>query len=114
MRAGLVIAAALALLAQRALAQDTFLVAPKTLADEKAVFATVEIIRQTSIAFRREGDTAARRELEVTLNSLSHDRTIEVVRAFSYFSHLANIAEDQHNIRSMRANGGVASAAPGP
>src|ERR1700687_3883708 len=69
----------------------------------EAVFATVEIIRQTSIAFRREGDTAARRELEVTLNSLSHDRTIEVVRAFSYFSHLANIAEDQHNIRSMRA-----------
>ena len=69
----------------------------------EAVFATVERIRQISIAFRRDGDAAARRELEATLNSLSHDRTIEVVRAFSYFSHLANIAEDQHSIRCMRA-----------
>ena len=69
----------------------------------EAVFATVERIRQISIAFRREGDAAARRELEATLDSLSHDRTIEVVRAFSYFSHLANIAEDQHSIRCMRA-----------
>ena len=69
----------------------------------EAVFATVERIRQISIAFRREGDAAARRELEATLDSLSHDRTIEVVRAFSYFSHLANIAEDQHQIRCMRA-----------
>ena len=42
MRASIVVAAALALFAQRALAQDTFVVAPKTLADEKAVFATVE------------------------------------------------------------------------
>src|SRR5471032_3333130 len=42
MRAGLVVAAVLALFAQRALAQDTFVVAPKTVADEKAVFATVE------------------------------------------------------------------------
>src|SRR5271169_1506581 len=44
MRAGIVIAAALVLLAQRALAQDTFIAAPKTLADEKAVFATVESV----------------------------------------------------------------------
>jgi phosphoenolpyruvate carboxylase len=69
----------------------------------EAVFATVERIRQISLAFRRHGDAAARRELEATLDSLSHDRTIEVVRAFSYFSHLANIAEDQHQIRRMRA-----------
>src|SRR5262245_14373945 len=69
----------------------------------EAVFATVERIRQISIAFRREGDAAARRELEAMLDSLSHDRTIEVVRAFSYFSHLANIAEDRHQIRGMRA-----------
>src|SRR5450830_1722770 len=39
MRAGLVVAAALALFAQAALAQDTFVVAPKTVADEKAVVA---------------------------------------------------------------------------
>src|SRR4051812_26686317 len=69
-----------------------------------AAFATVERIRQISIQFRRDDDEAARAELEATLNSLSKDRTIEVVRAFAYFSHLANIAEDQHNIRSVRAD----------
>ena len=80
----------------------------------EAVFATVERIRQISIAFRREGDAAARRELEATLDSLSHERTIEVVRAFSYFSHLANIAEDQHSIRCMRAQSqGAATPVPG-
>src|SRR5664279_1113921 len=42
MRIGLVVAAALALFAQAALAEQTFVVAPKTVADEKAVFATVE------------------------------------------------------------------------
>ena len=42
MRAGIVLAAALALFAQRALAQETFIVVPKTVHDEKAVFATVE------------------------------------------------------------------------
>src|ERR1700704_190775 len=81
----------------------------------EAVFATVERIRQISIAFRREGDAGARRELEAMLDSLSHDRTIEVVRAFSYFSHLANIAEDQHQIRCMRAtaDGGGQSTSAG-
>ncbi|MEA2988058.1 MAG: phosphoenolpyruvate carboxylase, partial [Alphaproteobacteria bacterium] len=79
----------------------------------EAVFATVERIRQISIAFRREGDASARRELQTTLDSLSHDRTIEVVRAFSYFSHLANIAEDQHQIRSMRAQANNGEAARG-
>jgi RND family efflux transporter MFP subunit len=42
MRTGIVVATALALLVQRALAQETFVVAPTTVADEKAVFATVE------------------------------------------------------------------------
>ena len=42
MRAAAIAMTLLALLAQRALAQETFTVAPKTVADEKAVFATVE------------------------------------------------------------------------
>lgn len=42
MRAGVVVAAALALFAQQARAQETFVVTSKTVADEKAVFATVE------------------------------------------------------------------------
>jgi RND family efflux transporter MFP subunit len=42
MRGGIVLVAMLALFAQAAIAQETFVVAPKTVADEKAVFATVE------------------------------------------------------------------------
>ena len=42
MRIAAIAALLLALLAQRALAQESFTVAPKPVADEKAVFATVE------------------------------------------------------------------------
>ncbi len=74
------------------------------------VFAIVEHIRRTSIRFHRDEDEAARQELEATLNSLSHDQNIQIIRAFSYFSHLANIAEDQHHIRRTRAHALAASA----
>ena len=69
-----------------------------------AVFTTIERIRRTSIQFRRNKDDDARAELAAILNNLSHARTIEVVRAFSFFSHLANIAEDQHHLRRIRAH----------
>jgi phosphoenolpyruvate carboxylase len=66
------------------------------------VFDLVERIRQTSIRFHRDNDKPARRELELILDSMSTSQTVRIVRAFSYFSHLANIAEDQNNIRQMR------------
>jgi phosphoenolpyruvate carboxylase len=67
------------------------------------VFDLVERIRQTSIRFHRDNDRPARRELEIILDSMSISETVRIVRAFSYFSHLANIAEDENNIRQMRA-----------
>src|ERR1700743_2418522 len=67
------------------------------------VFDLVERIRQTSIRFHRDEDRLARRELATILDSMSISETARIVRAFSYFSHLANIAEDQNNIRQMRA-----------
>ncbi|WP_441234785.1 phosphoenolpyruvate carboxylase [Bradyrhizobium sp. 930_D9_N1_4] len=67
------------------------------------VFDLVERIRQTSIRFHRDEDRIARRELEQILDGMSTSETVRIVRAFSYFSHLANIAEDQNNIRQMRA-----------
>lgn len=67
------------------------------------VFDLVERIRQTSIRFHRDEDKQARAELEAILDSMSIGQTVRIVRAFSYFSHLANIAEDQNNIRQMRA-----------
>jgi phosphoenolpyruvate carboxylase len=76
------------------------------------VFDLVERIRQTSIRFHRDDDKPARRELEVILDGMSTSETVRIVRAFSYFSHLANIAEDQNNIRQMRTRS--TGGAPGP
>ena len=68
------------------------------------VFDVVETIRQTAVRFRREDDADADLELRTLLKKLTREQTISVVRAFSYFSHLANIAEDQHHIRRRRAH----------
>jgi phosphoenolpyruvate carboxylase len=77
------------------------------------VFELVEQIRRASIRFHRDNEVGARRELEATLDSLSADQTLAIVRAYSYFSHLANIAEDQHHIRRNRAHA-IAGSAPRP
>ncbi len=76
----------------------------------EAVFGTVEHIRQSSVSFRRNEDVTARRELEATLNSLPRTEALQIIRAFGFFSHLANIAEDQHHIRRTRAHALTASA----
>ena len=65
----------------------------------EAAFALIERIRQLSVAFRRDADHAANKALSQLLKSLSGDQTVSVVRAFTYFSHLANLAEDRHHIR---------------
>jgi len=67
------------------------------------VFDLVERIRQTSVRFHRDEDQDARRELDDILNGMSTSDTVRIVRAFSYFSHLANIAEDQNHIRQQRS-----------
>jgi len=70
----------------------------------KATFDLVESIRQLAVRYRRDADESQRGELESMLNRLSHEDTIAVVRAFGYFSHLANIAEDIHHNRRRRAH----------
>ena len=70
----------------------------------ESTFALVENIRQTAIRFRREQDPKARQELDTILNQLSNKATVAVVRAFSYFSQLSNIAEDIHHNRRRRAH----------
>jgi len=67
-------------------------------------FQLIERIRQTAIRFRRDGDLQARRELEAMLVQLSPADTVSVVRAFTYFSQLANIAEDLHHNRRRRVH----------
>ena len=68
------------------------------------VYEVVEQVRKHAIRFNRHQDAAAAEEMAAALNGLSRDATISVVRAFSYFLHLANIAEDQHHIRRQRAD----------
>ena len=65
----------------------------------KAAFALIENIRQLSVAFRHKADADADKALKKLLKSLSGDQTVTVCRAFTYFSHLANLAEDRHHIR---------------
>ncbi len=75
-----------------------------------AVFDVVETIRQNAVRFRREDDSAAALTLDRKLRALSPEETVSVVRAFSYFSHLANIAEDRHRNRRHRIHDLAGSA----
>src|SRR5213075_1949070 len=62
----------------------------------------IERIRQAAVAFRKEN--ASQGELDALLNALDIDQTMDVVRAFSFFSHLLNIAEDEQQHRRRRAH----------
>ena len=65
----------------------------------KQAFELVERVRQLSVAYRLKSDAQAGRALDRLLKNLTSDQTVSVIRAFSYFSHLANIAEDRHHVR---------------
>jgi len=65
----------------------------------QAAYDLIEQIRQLSVAFRRHADQSADKALKKLLKGLSGDQTVSVIRAFTYFSHLANLAEDRHHIR---------------
>ena len=67
--------------------------------DGVAAFELIEQIRRLSVAFRRHADAQAERALKTLLKTLRGDQAVSVIRAFTYFSHLANLAEDRHHIR---------------
>ena len=67
--------------------------------DGAPAYELVEQIRKLSVAFRRDADVASDKALKKLLKGLSGDQTVSVIRAFTYFSHLANLAEDRHHIR---------------
>ena len=69
-----------------------------------AAFALVEQIRRLSVAFRRDADALAGKALKKKLAALSSEQAVSVIRAFTYFSHLANLAEDQHHIRRQQVH----------
>ena len=61
----------------------------------------IERIRQLAVAYRIADDKSAGRALDRLLKRLSLEQAVSVVRAFSYFSHLANLAEDRDNVRRL-------------
>ena len=65
----------------------------------KAAYELVEQVRKLSVAFRRDEDAQADKALKKLLAGLTGEATVSVIRAFTYFSHLANLAEDRHHIR---------------
>ncbi len=64
-----------------------------------AAYELIEQVRKLSVAFRRDADEEADKALKKLLKSLTAEQTVSVIRAFTYFSHLANLAEDRHFIR---------------
>jgi len=60
----------------------------------KETFDAVEAIRRAGVKFHRDGETASAQRLDHLLKQLDGHQTIAVVRSFSYFKHLVNIAED--------------------
>jgi phosphoenolpyruvate carboxylase len=66
------------------------------------VFNLVESVRRTAVRFAREGNAQDRSELSTMLDDLPEGTMLSVVRAFTYFLQLANIAEDAHQIRQYR------------
>ncbi|HEY6093457.1 MAG TPA: phosphoenolpyruvate carboxylase [Gallionellaceae bacterium] len=69
-----------------------------------ATYELIENVRRAAVRFRKSQDDRDRELLEQVLDSLSPSDTLSVVRAFSFFSQLSNIAEDLHHNRRRRAH----------
>ncbi len=67
-------------------------------------FQLIENVRRAAIRFRKTQDDRDRGQLEKMLDALSPGETLVVVRAFSYYSQLSNIAEDLHHNRRYRVH----------
>jgi phosphoenolpyruvate carboxylase len=74
-------------------------------------FQLIESVRRAAVNFRKTQDERDGEKLEQMLDALSPAETLAVVRAFSYFSQLTNIAEDLHHNRRHRAHLKAGSAA---
>ena len=77
------------------------------------IFELIEKIRKLSVAFRRDADQDADKSLKKLLKGLSGDHAVSVIRGFTYFSHLANLAEDRHHIRRRAIHERVGDAHEG-
>ncbi len=79
----------------------------------REAYELVERVRKLSVAFRLKRDAQAGKSFDKLLKSLSGEQAVSVIRAFSYFSHLANIAEDRHHVRRREVHERAGSLQPG-
>ena len=80
------------------------------------IFELIEKVRRLSVSYRRHEDVAAGKALDKILKSLSPDEAVVVIRAFTFFLHFINIAEDQSQLRFMNKedhNSSLVNATPG-
>ena len=73
------------------------------------VFALVEQIRRSCVTQRRAGAGPADADIEEILAGVEPERAAHVIHAFSWFSLLANIAEDVHHARRRRHHRSIGS-----
>ena len=66
------------------------------------LFDLVERIRKHSIALRRADDPAVRERLGTEIAGLDPDREEDVIRAFSLYFQLVNLAEERQRVRALR------------
>jgi phosphoenolpyruvate carboxylase len=72
-----------------------------------STFALVEGIRRTAIQYRSGRDRGSLGRLERTIAALDQSQAKDVVRAFSYFHQLANIAEDRRHGQDGRGTSAI-------
>ncbi|OUW01516.1 MAG: phosphoenolpyruvate carboxylase [Betaproteobacteria bacterium TMED156] len=65
------------------------------------IFELIEKVRRLSVAYRRHDDVDAGKALDKILKRLSPDEAVVVIRAFTFFLHFINIAEDQSQLKIL-------------
>lgn len=68
----------------------------------RPIYDVIEKLRRAAVKFRREGLDRDGRMLERQIRKLAAGEANSVARAFSYFLHLSNIAEDRDQTRRQR------------
>lgn len=71
-------------------------------ADGQSVYDVIETLRRAAVRYRRDNDAPSGTTLRDLISGLDDAAVIPVVRAFSYFLQLSNIAEDRDQNRRHR------------